>query len=101
MITATVTVAGLQHYGCSYTYQVEGRTFTGTDTGCGGLEVGSPLRITYLPSNPEISMDGNPSTVFWEDLLFLYGAPLSLVAFAYFRVEVDGEILGDSLFTRW
>lgn len=82
--SARVSGVGLTHYGCSYTYRVEGRTFSGAESGCGGRRVGSTLRVRYVTSNPEIASIGDPVSEFWEGLVTDYGVPLFFAAFFYF-----------------
>ena len=63
-VRAPATIVKLElnnHGGCKYEYQVDGRVYTKSETRCGGEgQVGDPLRITYLPSNPAVSTAGSP-----------------------------------------
>ena len=61
---ATATVTGLQpdnHGGCSYTYRVGRRLFSGSQEACPAVGIGSHVEVTYLPSKPSVSVVGNGS----------------------------------------
>ncbi len=58
---ATITeVRPSNHAGCSFTYEVGGKTFAGRDAGCADLGVGGTLAITYLPANPAFATRKDP-----------------------------------------
>lgn len=86
--TTSGTVTGIDlpnHDSCTFTYRAEGRTFSRYEQGCGaGRSVGSAIRIVYVPGHPAVAASGDPVSWFWQDLLFSYGAPLSLGVFMFF-----------------
>jgi hypothetical protein len=86
--TTSGTVTGLDlsnHDSCSYTYRVAGRTFSASEDGCGGgRRVGSSLKVTYVPSHPEVATYGDPGSELWQELLLAYGVPLLFALFMGF-----------------
>jgi hypothetical protein len=61
-VAATVVRLELSnHGGCRYAYSVDARTYTKSDSRCGvSRQIGDPLVVTYLPSNPAVSTTGSP-----------------------------------------
>jgi hypothetical protein len=87
-VQAPATIVKLElsnHGGCKYEYQVDGRNYTKSETGCGGEgQVGDPLRITYLPSRPAVSTAGSPIGELGDGLVVTI-AVSTLIAFAVGR----------------
>jgi hypothetical protein len=58
------------HEYCTYQYRVDGRLYENNSDGCpNGVTVGSPIRVKYLPRDPDVAAVGD----------YIRGTPDSLV----------------------
>jgi hypothetical protein len=69
------------HGGCSYTYAVGKRNFSGSQQACpGGALVGSRVEVTYVSSDPSVSVIGSPSGLLASHLFISLLVPTVVAA---------------------
>jgi len=86
---STARVTGFHpsnHDECTFTYTVDGQTYSGSGTGCAeGKKIGDTITITYAPEHPATNRTQSTASVWIGEALVTVGVPTLLAVYVGFR----------------